>query len=44
LLADITKDMSRDYDVLIDDEEDVMDGAALRGLFIIDGNQVIRSV
>ena len=37
LLADITKDMSKDYDVLVDDEEDAMDGAALRGLFIIDG-------
>jgi peroxiredoxin (alkyl hydroperoxide reductase subunit C) len=37
LLADITKEMSRDYDVLIDDEDDELDGAALRGLFIIDG-------
>ena len=36
LLADITKDLSKDYDVLVDDEEDAMDGAALRGLFIID--------
>lgn len=44
LLADITKDLSRDYDVLIEDEDDAMDGAALRGLFIIDGTQKIRSV
>jgi len=36
LLADITKDLSRDYDVLIEEEDDAMDGAALRGLFIID--------
>jgi alkyl hydroperoxide reductase subunit AhpC len=43
-LADITKDLSRDYDVLIDDEDDELDGAALRGLFIIDGTQKIRSI
>lgn len=44
LLADITKDLSKDYDVLVDDEEDAMDGAALRGLFIIDETQKIRSI
>lgn len=44
LLADISKDMSRAYHVLVDKDEDAMDGAALRGIFIIDGNQKIRSV
>ena len=28
LLADISKDMSRDYGVLVDDEDDSMNGAA----------------
>lgn len=44
LLADIPKEMSKDYDVLIEDEDDELDGAALRGLFIIDGTQKIRHV
>lgn len=37
LLADITKKISVDYDVLIKEQ-----GIALRGLFIIDPNGVIR--
>lgn len=37
LLADITKQISVDYDVLIKEE-----GIALRGLYIIDPNGVIR--
>lgn len=44
LLADISKDMSSDYGVLVKNPEDGMNGAALRGLFIIDGDQKIRSV
>ena len=36
LLADISKDISRDYGVLVTDPADGMYGAALRGLFIID--------
>lgn len=36
LLADISKDVSRDYGVLVTDPEDQMFGAALRGLFILD--------
>jgi len=44
LLADISKDMSRDYGVLVTDTEDGMYGAALRGIFIIDANGIIRSV
>ena len=44
LLADISKDLSKDYGVLVNDENDGMYGAALRGIFIIDGTQKIRSV
>jgi peroxiredoxin (alkyl hydroperoxide reductase subunit C) len=44
LLADISKDMARDYGVLVEDEEDGLNGAALRGIYVIDGNQKIRSV
>jgi alkyl hydroperoxide reductase subunit AhpC len=39
LVADLTKDIARDYGVLIEDK-----GIALRGLFIIDGNGVLRSM
>merc|ERR1711935_676117 len=37
LFADISKDVSRDYGVLVEDPEDGLYGASLRGLFIIDG-------
>lgn len=37
LIADITKSISRDYGVLIEEE-----GIALRGLFIIDGKGTLR--
>ena len=37
LLADISKNMSRSYNVLVENPEDPMFGAALRGIFIIDG-------
>jgi alkyl hydroperoxide reductase subunit AhpC len=37
-LADISKDMSKDYGVLVKKKGDPMRGAALRGMFIIDGN------
>ena len=36
--------MSRDYGVLVNDQNDDLYGAALRGLFIIDTDGVIRSV
>ncbi len=36
ILADVTKQVSRDYDVLTDD------GVALRGTFIIDGKGIVR--
>lgn len=44
LIADINKQISKDYGVLVENPEDDMNGAALRGLFIIDPNQKIRSV
>lgn len=44
LVADTSKKISASYGVLVTDEEDAMYGAALRGLFIIDPNGVIRSI
>jgi len=44
LLADIGKDISANYGVLVTEEGDGMRGAALRGLFIMDENHKIRSV
>ena len=44
LLADISKEMSRSYNVLVDNPEDPMFGAALRGIFIIDGQGKLRSM
>lgn len=44
LVADTSKTISRSYGVLVEDEDDGMYGAALRGLFFIDPNGVIRSI
>ena len=44
LLADISKDISRNYNVLVENPEDPMYGAALRGIFIIDGDGKLRSM
>ena len=44
LVADVSKKISRSYGVLVEDENDDMFGAALRGLFIIDPKGTIRSV
>jgi len=44
LLADISKNMSRDYGVLVDNPDDAMFGAALRGLYIIDGDGKLRAM
>lgn len=44
LLADISKKISKSYGVLVEDELDELFGAALRGLYIIDGKGVIRSL
>jgi alkyl hydroperoxide reductase subunit AhpC len=39
LVADLTKEISRDYGVLIEEK-----GIALRGMFIIDKERVVRSI
>ncbi|XP_059616911.1 peroxiredoxin [Phlebotomus argentipes] len=39
LLADITKQISRDYDVLLE-----QNGISLRGLFIVDPNGILRQI
>lgn len=44
LLADISKTISRNYGVLVEDELDELYGAALRGLFILNEQGVIRTV
>ncbi len=43
LVADISKRISRDYHVLVEDDKDDLFGAALRGLYIIDGNGIVRT-
>lgn len=37
LVSDLTKEISKDYGVLVENREDELFGASLRGLFIIDG-------
>ena len=44
LLADISKSMSKSYNVLVENPEDPMFGAALRGLFIIDGEGKLKAM
>ncbi len=44
LVADITKEISRAYGVLVENPEDPLNGATLRGLFIIDGKGKVRSI
>jgi len=44
LLADISKTISRNFQVLVEDENDDLFGASLRGLFIIDDKGIIRSI
>lgn len=43
LVADISKKISKNFGVLVEDETDELFGAALRGLFIIDDKGIIRS-
>ena len=40
IISDYTKDLARDYQVLLDDGADA--GVSLRGTFIIDGNGTLR--
>lgn len=44
LVADITKSISRNYGVLVENPKDGLNGATLRGLFIIDAKGIVRSV
>ena len=39
LISDLTKSISRDYGVLLEDE-----GVALRGLFVIDPKGIVRQI
>ena len=43
LVADISKDLSRDFGVLVENKDDDLYGAALRGLYIIDGTGKLRA-
>jgi peroxiredoxin (alkyl hydroperoxide reductase subunit C) len=43
-VADTSKQISKSYGVLVEDENDDMYGAALRGLFIIDPTGKVRSL
>lgn len=42
LVSDVTKNISRDYGVLIEDPNDDDNGVALRGLFLIDQKGILR--
>lgn len=44
MVSDFSKEISRAYQVLVEDPEDELYGASLRGLFIIDGTQKIRVI
>jgi alkyl hydroperoxide reductase subunit AhpC len=44
LLADLTKSISRDYGVLVEDPADGLAGISLRGTFIIDPKGIVRSI
>ena len=44
LISDFSKKMSRDFGFLVEDSEDELDGAALRGLVIVDSEGVVRHV
>ena len=44
MLADVTKEISQNFGVLVQDPNDELYGAALRGLYIIDSNGIIRSI
>lgn len=44
LVADVTKKISRDYGVLVEDDQDEMAGVSLRAAFIVDPRRVVRAV
>ena len=44
LVGDFSQKVSRDYGVLVENQGDAMYGAALRGIYIIDGTGKVRSM
>ena len=44
LISDFSKDISRSYGFLVEDKDDELYGASLRGLVIIDRDDVVRHV
>ena len=44
MVSDINKQIGKDYGVIVDDENDALNGIHLRGLYIISDKQVVRSV
>ena len=42
LISDFSKQISRDFGFLVEDHDDELDGASLRGLAIIDGKGIVR--
>lgn len=44
LVADVTKQIARDYGVLVEDPEDELAGVALRAAFVIDSKRRVRAV
>lgn len=44
LISDHGKEIAAEYGVLVTDKEDELYGAALRGLFIIDPNFIVRLI
>lgn len=44
LISDFSKKISRDFGFLVEDPEDDLNGAALRGLVIVNEEGVVRHV
>ena len=44
IISDLTKEISRDYGVLIEDPKDGDNGVSFRGIFIIDPKQNLRQI
>ncbi len=44
LVSDFSKSISRDFGFLVEDEKDGLNGAALRGLTLIDGKGIVKHI
>jgi alkyl hydroperoxide reductase subunit AhpC len=44
LISDFSKSISKDYGFLVEDDKDELDGAALRGLALIDGTGIVKHI